>query len=203
MEMKRRYLLAATATVLIALSGCSNTATLQPSDEVAAPSAGTSDPASFLAGHDLAGMEGTEIIDHLDRLAVNERPSDLMASVRPDQLVLADANEEIALDLPEDSFYLSIAPYVDQTHDCFYHSLTTCQGELAGQDVAVRILDVAGDVLVEEQVTTYDNGFVGFWLPGGVEGTVEVTYDGLTGQAAFSATEEGATCLTTLQITEV
>ena len=201
--MKKRYLLASTATVLIALTGCSNTVPPQSSHDAAAPSVGTADHASFLAGHDLAGMGSTEIIDHLDRLAVNERPTDLMASIRPDQLVLADANEEVALDLPEDSFYLSIAPYVDQTHDCFYHSLTTCQGELTGQDIGVRILDDAGDVLLQEHVTSYDNGFVGFWLPNDVEGTVEVTYEGLTGQAAFSATEEGATCLTTLQLTEV
>src|SRR5699024_5457481 len=118
----------------------------------------------FLADHDLADMEGIEIIDHLDRLAMDQRPTDLMASVRPDQLVLADADEEVALDLPEGSFYLSIAPYVEQTHECFYHSLTSCRGELAGQEVDVRILDDTGDVLVEERVTTYDNGFVGFWL---------------------------------------
>jgi len=200
--VKSRYLLAATvtATVLLAVTSCSDTATPSSTDEAGASPPGTAEHAWFLADHDLADMEGIEIIDHLDRLAMDQRPTDLMASVRPDQLVLADADEEVALDLPEGSFYLSIAPYVEQTHECFYHSLTTCRGELAGQEVDVRILDDTGDVLVEERVTTYDNGFVGFWLPDDVEGTVEITYGGLTGRVPFSATEEGATCLTTLQL---
>lgn len=147
-------------------------------------------------------MDGAQIIDHLDRMPVADRPSDLMASVRADQLLLTDAEQELAVPLGEDRFYLSVAPYVDQTHECFYHSLTTCRGELANQDVGVRIIDDAtGEVLVEEQVTTFDNGFVGFWLPRDVEGTIEVTHDGLTGQRVFSSDDEGATCLTTLQLT--
>ncbi len=145
-------------------------------------------------------MDGTQIVDHLDRVPVTERPTDLMASVRADQLVLADGEQEIAVPLDEDGFYLSVAPYVDQTHECYYHSLTTCRGELANEDIGVRIIDETGEVLFEEQVTTFDNGFVGFWLPRDVDGTIEVTHDGLTGQSNFSTSKEGATCLTTLQL---
>ncbi|WP_255375519.1 CueP family metal-binding protein [Saccharomonospora sp. CUA-673] len=107
---------------------------------------------------------------------------------------------EIAVPLGEDRFYLSVAPYVDETHECYYHSLTTCRGELANEDIGVRIIDETGEVLVDEQVTTFDNGFVGFWLPRDIEGTIEVTHDGRTGQSNFSTSKEGATCLTTLQL---
>ena len=34
-------------------------------------------------------------------------------------------------------------------------------------------------------------------LPRDVEGTIEVIYDGRTGQSNFSTSKEGATCLTT------
>jgi len=114
--------------------------------------------------------------------------------------MLAGPDQEVALPLEDNEFYLSIAPYVDQTHECYYHSLTTCRGELANEDISVRIIDDSGAVLVDEQVTTFDNGFVGFWLPRDIEGTVEVTHDGRTGQRDFSTSEDGATCLTTLQL---
>lgn len=97
---------------------------------------------------------------------------------------------------------MSVPPYVDQTHECFYHSLATCQGELSGEDVRVRTVDdETGEVLVDEQTTTFDNGFVGFWLPRDIAGTIEVSHDGLTGTAGFTTTDDGATCLTTLRLT--
>jgi|SRR5690625_2480872 len=190
-----RKLAGAIAALGLILAGCSS------ADTDAEPAVTGSAEADFLATHDLAGMEVPEMIDHLDRLGGTERPTDFMASIRPDELVFSDGQQELAVAMPEDRFYLSVAPYVSQTHECFYHSLTTCQGELTGQDIEVRILDdQTGEVLVDEEVTTFDNGFAGFWLPRDVEGTIEVSYDGFTGAADFSTTDDGATCLTTLQL---
>lgn len=150
--------------------------------------------------HGVAGMDAVEIIDALDRVPLAERPTDLIASVMPDQLVLASATEETALELPDDAFYLSIAPFVSQTHECHFHSLTTCVGELSNEDVEVKIIDDAGEVLVEEQRTTFDNGFVGVWVPAGSTGTIEISYDGMTGTREFSTGDESATCITDLQL---
>ncbi|EHR59189.1 CueP family metal-binding protein [Saccharomonospora cyanea] len=197
----KRHLIAAGA-LLLALAGCSTTA---PETDQASPGAPTvtTDKAAFLAEHGLEGMDGAQIIDHLDQVPLAQRSTDLMASVRADHLLLADAEREFTIPLPEDRFYLAVAPYVDHTHECYYHSLTTCRGELAGEELRIRIVDDAtGETLVEEQVTTFDNGFVGFWLPQGVNGTIEAGYQGRTGRSAFSTTDEGATCLTTLQLTE-
>ena len=142
-----------------------------------------------------------EIIDSLDRMNVSDRPSDLIASVRPDALVLTDNVQEVVLDMPDDVTYLSIAPYIEQTHECFFHSLTTCRGELSGQDIEVRIVDDAtGDVIVTESTTTFDNGFAGFWVPRDLQGTIEVTYNGRSGTTPFSTADEKATCITTLQL---
>ncbi|MEE6274284.1 CueP family metal-binding protein [Georgenia sp. MJ206] len=164
-------------------------------------SAQTPSPAdAFLTQHGLGGMEPSEIVEHLDSLGGAERPTELMASVRPDELLLSDGVEEVSLALPEDEFYLSLAPYVEQTHDCFFHSLTTCQGELVGEDVEVTVLDDAGEVILDEAMTTQENGFVGMWLPRDVTGTIEVTADGRTGTVPFSTDDDGATCLTTLQL---
>ena len=155
----------------------------------------------ILARHDLTGSDAVEIIDRLDRLGGADRPTELMASVRPDELVLSDEGGELTLDLPEDRFYLSLAPYVERTHECVNHSLTTCQGELAAEEVQVTVIeDETGDVLVDESLTTFDNGFVGLWLPADVRGTVHVAYDGKSGEVAFATGDDDPTCLTTLQL---
>jgi hypothetical protein len=40
---------------------------------------------------------------------------------------------------------------VSNTHDCYFHSLTTCTGELGGQQVTVLIVDdETGEVYVDE-----------------------------------------------------
>lgn len=191
----KRHLIAAAGALLVTLAACSTTA--PEADQIPAI---TTDQADLMAAHGLNDMDGAQIVDHLDRVPVTDRPTDLMASVRADHLLLADSEQEVAVPLREGEFYLSVAPYLNQTHECYYHSLTTCRGELANVDIAVRIVDKAGVVLVDEQVTTFDNGFVGFWLPQDIDGTIEVTHDGLTGQSAFSTSDKGATCLTTLQL---
>ena len=197
--MLRRLTVAAAGAALL-LVGCS----AEPEPAGSAAATASDAPASGvdarLAAYDLDGLAAEEIIDELDRLPVAERPADLMASVRVDQLVVSDGQEEAALELPEDQFYLSVAPFVDQTHECFYHSLTTCKGELGGEDVEVTIVDDAGEVLVEEQTTTYDNGFVGFWLPRDIDGTLTVSYDGKVGEVDFSTREDSPTCVTTLKL---
>jgi hypothetical protein len=159
------------------------------------------DNRALLAGFDLGGKSAPEIIDELDRTAIDERASDLMASVRPDRLVIAADGQEFGLEIPADRFYLSVAPYVDGTHECFYHSLTTCQGELSDTDVQVQIVDRTHDeVLVDETRTTYDNGFVGFWLPRGIEGVLRVEYDGKVAETEITTNKDAPTCLTTLKL---
>jgi len=181
-------------TLALTLTGCS-AATSEPT----ATEAVSQD--KFLTTHGLAAMDASQIIDHLDQLPVAKRPTDLIASVRTDELLLSDDAQEVVLDLPENQTYVSIAPYVDQTHDCFYHSLTTCLGELGNEPVEVTITDKAtGEVLVDEQTTTFDNGFIGFWLPRDTTGTIEISSQGRTGTTEFSTAENGATCVTDLRL---
>ena len=185
----------AAAALALALTGCS-AADPEPTAD------GTVSQDTFLTTHGLADMDAVEIIDHLDRQKVTERPTDLIASVRNDELLLSSDDQEVVVDLPDNQTYVSIAPYLTSTHDCFYHSLTTCQGELDNEDIQVTITDEAtGEVLVDEATTTFDNGFVGFWLPDDVTGLIEVSYQGRTGTTEFSTADDGATCVTDLRLT--
>lgn len=191
------------AAATLTLAACST-------DEPAA-SPGTSDDAvaeapadaSALATLGLDGADARTIIDTLDALPRDERPETLYASIRPDALLVTDGDgEETSIDMPDDAFYVSLAPYVDQTHDCYFHSLTTCTGEIQNEEVHVVVTDDAtGEVLLDETRTTFDNGFVGLWLPRDLDTTVTIEKDGLSASAAVSTGDsEDATCITTMQL---
>lgn len=198
----RRNLLVLLLVAGLALTGCA-AATEAPSPApttVAASS--TVDQGEFLETHGLSGLDAAQIVDKLDRLPVAEQPTDLMASVRPDHLLLTDAQErEVSLPMPTDEVYISIAPYRNQTHDCYFHSLTTCKGELANSDVQLTITSDDGKVLLDDTRQTYDNGFVGIWLPRGIRATLTVEHDGHTGSQPISTVNvDDATCITTLKL---
>jgi hypothetical protein len=199
--MKR--LLAAAAIAVLLVTGCGGR-----SDDATATGPGGTNPEStatgaesVLAKYHLNGMTTAQIIDRLDRLPIGERPIDLTASVRPNALMISSGPRQFELDLRQDLFYLSVAPYLNRTHDCFYHSLTTCVGELAGTDVIVKIVDgTDGRVLVDDKRTTFANGFVGFWLPRDIEATLRMTYGGKVGETTVRTDADAPTCLTTLRL---
>jgi hypothetical protein len=183
------------AAVALTLAGCASTATEPPESSATAP--------SILAAYGLAGLDGPAIVDRLDRTPVASRPATLRASVRPGQLLLSevDSGQQTTVDLPDDLFYLAVAPYIEKTHDCYFHSLTTCRGELAGKNIHVTITErTTGKVLVDTTTTTFDNGFAGFWLPRGIDATITVTYETYAATGDISTGPEDPTCLTTLRL---
>lgn len=191
----RKLLLAVTSATVLVLAGCSG------APEAASPPAAAavaSDEVVTALG--LAGKTPKEIVEAIDS-STDERPMDFGASVRGTQLVLKKGDKETTLQLPKDSYYVSIAPYRTQTHECYFHSLASCHGELHNADVKVTITDDTGKVLVDEATKTYANGFVGFWLPKDIKGTITVEEGGNKGTVPFETTEGSATCVTTLQLT--
>lgn len=184
---------AALAVAAIALAGCA-----------ASPSPTGVDSAAqeILAAYGLTGLEVGDVVERLDAMPVADRPADLLASVEPDALVLRDANgREGRLPLPRDAVYISVAPFRDQTHECHFHSLTTCIGELSDTEVRITLTAADGTVLVDETRRTQDNGFTGLWVPRGIEATLNVESAGFTGAVPISTTSpDDPTCITDLQL---
>lgn len=181
----------------------------QPTAAASGQSAGVSsstgdwDADAILKEFGYPATDAVHLIDTLDATPVAQRPARLMASVRPGELQLTDAGgRKASLPLPADRFYLSIAPYVDGTHECHFHSLTTCRGELSGAEIDVTVRDAdTGDVLVSGPRTAFDNGFVGLWLLRGITADVTIGYQGKQAQATVSTTgNDAATCLTTMRL---
>lgn len=194
---------AAIAAVGVLLAGCSSAPSNAPIAAPTAPAEATAPTAAaeFLARHNLTGLTTRQLIDSLDA-SEDDRAAGPVGSVRPDELQLSDGTGRVTLPVPADTFYLSIAPYVTKTHDCFNHNLATCKGELANQVIHVTITDAAGTTLLDKDLTTYANGFAGLWLPRNMRGTLTVTAVGKTASTPIATGPGDPTCLTTLKLQE-
>ena len=186
------------AILALVLAGCAIT----PSGPAPSSVSSQTSEREFLADHGLSGLDARQVIERLDTMPVADRPTDLLASVQPEALVLTDDQErETRLPLPEDEVYISIAPYRDQTHDCYFHSLTTCLGELASEEVQVTLTGADGEVIIDEARQTYDNGFIGLWVPRDTEVTLTIEHEGQEANARISTmNDDDPTCITTMRL---
>ncbi|MGQ8872699.1 CueP family metal-binding protein [Paenibacillus sp. TSA_86.1] len=124
------------------------------------------------------------------------------ASISATTLTVKDArNQETTYDLPEDEFFLSIAPYVEQTHPCEIHSLTGCQGEMANEEFSVTIHDSEGNTLMKDEVLKSGaNGFMDFWVPRDRTYLIRMVQDGKVAETQLSTYQTDQTCITTMQL---
>ncbi|QYF74445.1 CueP family metal-binding protein [Cryobacterium sp. PAMC25264] len=193
----------AALTLLLSLTACTATGGADDASVGTGASAGLGAEAdALLASYDIqAPASATELIDQLQAQPLAERPDGLMASVRVDELLLSSGDGEVSLPLPEDEFRLSIAPYLTDTHECFYHSLTTCVGELGNTDLHVTITDDANaQVLVDSDITTFENGFFDVTLPTGLDITVIIDDGERSVELPLGTRAEDPTCVTTAQL---
>ena len=189
----------------LSLSGCAAQLTA-PAEEAPASSPEATQPRpvdEILSELGLDTSHPVQLVEALDALPLADRPSDLIASVLPNGVKLQPGQpDEVFLPIESNDFYLSIAPYVTQTHPCTFHSLTTCVGKMQSTAVELIITDVrSGEVVLSEQRTTEDNGFTGVWLPR--EGQYSVRINSAQGSAEqlVSTGSEDPSCLTTMQLT--
>ena len=203
-----RMTVAALAAVAVAAAGCTAQAPQADQSAGSAGSAGSARSADAAGStiadeHGLAGLDAREVIERLDATPLAQRSTDLIASVQPDELVLTSGDRTQSLPMPAEEFYLSVAPYVSRTHECYFHSLTTCLGELRNEQVHVTVTDRAtGESVVDDTLTTFDNGFVGLWLPRGMTGDITVEHDGRRATSPVSTENaDDLTCLTSLRVT--
>lgn len=123
------------------------------------------------------------------------------ASITSTQLITKDSkgNEEV-YELPKEEFFVSIAPYINETHPCTNHSLTGCQGEMVDKEFDVTIKDSEGNVIVDEKMKTQANGFIDLWVPRDKKYEITIEHEGKKVDSTFSTFEQDGTCITTFQL---
>jgi hypothetical protein len=125
------------------------------------------------------------------------------ASITSEQLIVTDSSgSETTYPLPQDEFFVSIAPYIENTHPCAIHSLTGCQGELIEKQFNVYIEDQEGNVVVNQMLTSQANGFIDLWLPRDKAYKATIEYEGKAAETEFSTFADDDTCITTIQLNE-
>lgn len=123
------------------------------------------------------------------------------ASITSTQLIVDNGgSNEAVYGLPEKEFFLSVAPYVQNTHPCATHSLTGCQGELTDQEFDVYIEDAEGKEVMNKSVKSQSNGFIDLWLPRDQNYRMTISQDGRKAQSEISTFESDDTCLTSMQL---
>ena len=153
----------------------------------------------FLVGcADDSALNETEVKELVADLSGSDKVS--AASIDDQELKVENEGETSVYPLPEDEFFVSIAPYETYTHPCEIHSLTGCQGELAEKELKITVTDEQGKVHVDQLMTTPANGFIDLWLPREQTYTVEIEADGKSGELRFSTFSGDPTCLTTMAL---
>lgn len=128
---------------------------------------------------------------------------DQSASITSTKLIVTDSDErQLTYDLPEDDFFVSIAPYISQTHPCANHSLTGCRGEMANKEFNVFIEDIEGNIVIDQTLKSQSNGFIDLWLPRDKTYRIKIAHGGKTVESELSTFENDNTCITTMQLTE-
>lgn len=123
------------------------------------------------------------------------------ASITSQQLIVtAENSAKTTYDLPEDEFFVSIAPFVENTHPCEIHSLTGCQGEMVEQEFDINVVDEKGKTVLNQKMKSQSNGFVDLWLPRDQTYQVTIEYDGKTAKSEVSTFKDDNTCITTMQL---
>lgn len=122
-------------------------------------------------------------------------------SVYDNELIVIMDEKRVSVDMPEDEFYVSVAPYIDNTHECLYHNATGCRGELKNTEFFVEFIDSDGNVIISENMMSLSNGFIDLWLPRNLEGSLTITYNELTTSKVISTESGQPTCETTMQLT--
>lgn len=126
---------------------------------------------------------------------------DESASITSNQLIVAKSDKKkVIYDLPEEEFFVSIAPYVNQTHRCQNHSLTGCQGEMDNEEFEVYIEDSKGNVVVDEKLSSQANGFIDFWLPRDETYFVSIKHSEGQTEGEISTFAGDYTCITTMNL---
>jgi len=155
--------------------------------------------AAFLSRHHLSGLSVTEIVEYLE--TSNTEADGFSASIDSRELIMKDQTRTLTLELPDDRFYLSIAPYMTLTHACTTHSLVSCSGEIIGEPFSVLLVNKdTSETIIEGTYTSTAKGFFGIWLPRDVTAEITVTKDGLTANTEISTFDSSKTCLTTLHL---
>lgn len=141
-----------------------------------------------------------DIKELVQAYTVDELDAESASITSTELIVKEEGKSETIYELPSDEFFVSIAPFINETHPCEVHSLTGCQGELVEEEFDVTIKDSSGETILDETKKTEKNGFIDLWLPRDDVYDVKITQDEKVTESEISTFEKDQTCITTMHL---
>ncbi|HLQ70703.1 MAG TPA: CueP family metal-binding protein [Bacillota bacterium] len=154
----------------------------------------------MLAACGASDEDAQAIKEKVHQYSVDNFDGNVTASITSHELIVNENGAETSFSLPDEEFFVSIAPFVEETHPCAIHSLTGCQGELVEKEFKVYIEDEDGNKVVDETMTSLANGFIDLWLPRDETFHVTIEHDEKMAEAEISTYEGDNTCITGMQL---
>lgn len=151
-------------------------------------------------GNDKQDKSTEDMKEKVHSYSVGEFENTTASITSHELIVTEDGDKKSSYDLPADEFFVSIAPFLTYTHECAIHSLTGCQGELVEKEFDIYIEDEDGKVIVDEKMTSLENGFIDLWLPRDQNFQVKISHDDKTVESTISTFKGDNTCITTMQL---
>lgn len=115
------------------------------------------------------------------------------------QFTFPDSSKQ-SIPLPAKQMVVAIAPYVNQTHPCQTHFMSSCQGELVNTPVKVQVSNAAGKTIMNKTVKTLPNGFLELWLPRNQMYNVTLSAQGKSVKGQIQTFKGAQTCITNLRL---
>ncbi|MFD2115069.1 CueP family metal-binding protein [Paenibacillus yanchengensis] len=151
-------------------------------------------------GSNKAEMTEDQVKELVNEYSVGDFKN-ISASITSDELIITDEKQKKTVyTLPEAEFFVSIAPFENQTHPCGIHSLTGCQGEMVTEEFDVHIVDESGKVIIDEKMATLENGFIDLWLPRDQKYQVTIKQGDKQVTSEITTFKGDNTCITTMQL---
>lgn len=128
--------------------------------------------------------------------------SNLSSTITSQTLTIEDEsiNKSEVIDISQNDFFVSIAPYENSTHPWENHILTGRKGEMVDKDFKVKIEDKEGNIVVDKKVNSGSNGFLDFWLPRNKKFNITIEYKNKSTNSMISTFDKDPTCITTIQL---
>lgn len=120
--------------------------------------------------------------------------------VTPEAVFFKFPDQTVQVPLPKDQMVIAIAPYVNQTHPCKTHFMSSCRGELRELPVKVVVRSASGQTVFSGTVKTQANGFLELWLPREQDLSIALEALGKRAEGRLTTFKDSDTCQTAFQL---
>jgi hypothetical protein len=148
---------------------------------------------------ELKGVDGKKAMEIANKWRLKK--IDIVTFVTPDTVNFKFKDgETISIPLPDDVMIVSIAPYINKTHECATHYMSSCDAELKNEDMKITVANAGGKILINKTMKTGPTGFLDLWLPRNQEIDIAISAKGKNATGKIYTYRNSKTCDTTLKL---